>query len=489
MNIRVLTRVNTRVLTRALATAVAALLAGGCAVGPNYHRPSAPQSATFKELDGWKPTEPRDGVDRGQWWSIFVDDELDTLEREVAISNQNVKLYASEYQQALAQVSEAQAQLFPDLSLSPGVTRGGGGGGNVSAESTTGSAAGGKASTLIKLEATASWTPDIWGSIRRQIESNKAAAQVSAADLANAKLSAQATLAMDYFNLRAEDSLNDLLTDAVAGYQRTLDITKVQYTAGMAARSDVMTAEAQLQATKTQLIAVRQARGTYEHAIAMLTGHPPADLTIPPAKLTSHVPVVPAGVPSALLERNPQVAAAERQMQSENALIGVAEAAFFPQLTLSGLFGYAGNPVSTLINLNNRVWSGGASASQLLFDGGLHSAALKVARENYNQAVATYRQTVLTTFQSVEDQLLALHVLQDEQASADLAVADAKQAFDVALAEYKAGTVAYTSVVTAEEAYISDEQTALSVQQNRLVASVTLIEDLGGGWNQSELKL
>jgi NodT family efflux transporter outer membrane factor (OMF) lipoprotein len=480
---------NTRVLTRALATTIAALLASSCAVGPNYHRPPAPESATFKELEGWKPTEPRDGMNRGAWWSIYSDEELDRLEREVAISNQNVKLYASEYQQALAQVSEAQAQLFPDLSLSPGVTRGGGGGGNVSAESTTGSAAGGRASTLIKLEATASWSPDIWGSIRRQIESNKAAAQVSAADLANALLSAQATLAMDYFDLRAEDSLNDLLTEAVAGYQRTLDITKAQYTAGMAARSDVLTAEAQLQATKTQLIAVRQSRGQYEHAIAALTGHPPADLSIAAGKLTAHVPVVPAGLPSKLLERNPQVAAAERQMQTENALIGVAKAAFFPDLTLSGLFGYAGNPVSKLININNRVWSGGASASQLLFDGGYHFAALKVARENYLQAVATYRQTVLTTFQSVEDQLLALHVLQDESTAAAAAVDDAKQAFDVSIAEYKAGTVAYTSVVTAEQAYIADEQTALTIQQNRLVASVTLIQDLGGGWDEKELKL
>jgi NodT family efflux transporter outer membrane factor (OMF) lipoprotein len=386
-------------------------------------------------------------------------------------------------------VQEAESQLFPTVNLTTGAQRGGGGGGNVSIASSTGSATGGRAATQFKLEANATWAPDIWGSIRRQIESQKAAAQVNAADLANALLDAQAQLATDYFDLRAADSLTDLLTQAVAGYQRTLDITRAQYQAGMAARSDVMTAEAQLQATKTQLIAVRQQRGQYEHAIAALTGQTPAELSIPKTRLTTDVPVVPTGLPSTLLERNPQVAAAERQMQQENALIGVAVAAFFPDLTLTGLFGYAGNPLSKLINQGNRVWSGGASASQLVFDAGYHSAALGNARANYDQAVANYRQTVLTSFQQVEDQLLALHVLQDEADSAATAVHDAQQATDVALAEYQAGTVAYTSVVTAQQALIADQQTALTIAQNRLVASVTLIEALGGGWNSSELKL
>jgi NodT family efflux transporter outer membrane factor (OMF) lipoprotein len=478
-----------RLARRTLAVISGALLASSCAVGPNYHRPTAPDSLTYKELEGWKPTEPRDGVPRGAWWSIYNDDELDRLEKEVAISNQNVKLYESEFQQALAQVREAEAQLFPSVSLTPGWTRGGGGGGNIGTAAATGSAAGGRAATQFKLEATATWSPDIWGSIRRQIESQKAGAQVNAADLANALLDAQAQLATDYFDLRAADSLETLLAQSVAGYQRTLDITKAQYAAGMAARSDVATAEAQLQATKTQLIAVRQQRGQYEHAIAALTGHPPADLSIAKGALTTHVPVVPPGLPSTLVERNPQVAAAERQMQQENALIGVTVAAFFPDLTVTGLFGYAGNPLSSLINAGNRVWSGGATASQLLFDGGEHIAALRVARENYNQAVATYRETVITTLQQVEDELLALHVLQDEADSAAKAVADAQVATDAALAEYKAGTVAYTSVVTAQQALYSDQQTALTIEQNRLVATVTLIEALGGGWDSSQLKL
>ena len=468
--------------------AIAASMAlTACAVGPDYHRPTAPESTTFKELDGWKPSEPRDGIDRGAWWSIYSDDQLDALERQIALSNQNVKMYEAEYRQALALVREAEAQLFPTVGLTAGAQRGGGG--SVSIASTTGSAANGRPNTQFKLEANATWAPDIWGSIRRQIESQKAAAQVSAADLANALLDAQAQLATDYFDLRAADSLADLLTRAVAAYQRTLDITRAQYKAGMAALSDVMTAEAQLQATRTQLIAVRQQRGQYEHAIAALTGQPPAGLSIPAAPLTTHVPVVPTGVPSTLLERNPQVAAAERQMQQENALIGVAKAAFFPDLTLTGLFGYAGNPLSSLISAGNRVWSGGASATQLLFDAGSHSAALNAAHAVYDQSVASYRQTVLTAFQQVEDELLALHVLQDESDSAMTAVKDAQQATDIALAEYKAGTVAYTSVVTAQQALIADQQTALTIEQNRLVASVTLIEALGGGWNSSELKL
>jgi NodT family efflux transporter outer membrane factor (OMF) lipoprotein len=480
---------NGRFLRRVAAVAAGAVLASSCAVGPDYHRPSAPEPVTFKELDGWKPTEPRDGIDRGAWWSIYGDEQLDALERQIALSNQNVKMYEAQYQQALALVREAQAELFPTVGLSTGAQRGGGGGGSASIASATGSAAGGRDATQFKLEANASWAPDIWGSIRRQIESQKAAAQVSAADLANALLDAQAQLATDYFDLRASDSLDTLLTAAVAGYQRTLDITRAQYNAGVAALSDVLTAEAQLQATKTQLIAVRQQRGQYEHAIAALTGRPPAELTLPATSLTAHVPVVPTGLPSTLLERNPQVAAAERQMQSENALIGVAKAAFFPDLTLTGLFGYAGNPLSSLINTGNRVWSGGASATQLLFDAGEHSAALRAAHAVYDQSVASYRQTVLTTFQQVEDELLALHVLQDEAESATIAVKDAQRATDAALAEYKAGTVAYTSVVTAQQALIADQQTALTIQQNRLVASITLIEVLGGGWEAKELKL
>ena len=465
------------------------MILSACAAGPDYHRPTAPVPATFKELEGWKPGEPRDGIDRGAWWSIYSDDQLDKLERQIALSNQNVKMYEAQYRQALALVREAEAQLFPTVGLTAGAQRGGGGAGSVSIASATGSAAGGRAATQFKLEANAGWAPDIWGSIRRQIESQKAAAQVSAADLANALLDAQAQLASDYFDLRAADSLTELLTEAVAGYQRTLDITRAQYEAGTAARSDVMTAEAQLQATRTQLIAVRQQRGQYEHAIAALTGQPPADLSIPTAHLTTHVPVVPAGLPSTLLERNPQVAAAERQMQSENALIGVATAAFFPDLTLTGLFGYAGNPLSSLINAGNRVWSGGASATQFLFDAGSHNAALNAARAAYDQSVASYRETVLTACQQVEDELLALSVLQDESNSAALAVQDAQQATAAALAEYQAGTVAYTSVVTAQQALIADQQTALTIAQNRLVASITLIEALGGGWNSSELKL
>jgi len=327
------------------------MLLAGCMVGPDYKRPDAPTPVAYKELDGWKPATPLDTINRGAWWSIYNDPELDQLESQVAISNQNVKSYEAAYRAATALVRETQAELFPTVSVTPSVTRshGGGGGGGASVASSgiggsSGGHSGGVTSTEYSVEGSASWTPDIWGKIRRQIESNVAAAQVSAADLANATLSAQATLAIAYVNLRYEDSLQHLLTQTVAEYQRALNITQNQYHAGTASSADVVTAQAQLQTTQAQLIAVGVLRGQYEHAIAMLTGHPPADLTIPITSLPGPVPVVPTDVPSTLLERRPDIAAAERQMQQENALIGVAISAYYPDVSLSALFGFAGNP-------------------------------------------------------------------------------------------------------------------------------------------------
>jgi NodT family efflux transporter outer membrane factor (OMF) lipoprotein len=463
-----------------------------CKVGPNYRRPDAPVPPAYKELPadapGWKQSTPQDGQNRGVWWAIYNDPELDALERQVNISNQNVKEYEAEYRDAVALLKEARAQLFPTLSISGGVQRGGGGGGTAAVSSAVGSGTGGSTHTEFTLEPTLSWQPDIWGSIRRQVESRKAGVQVSEADLANAQLSAQATLASDYFDLRAADSLRTLLAQSVALDQRLVEITENQLKSGTASNGDLASAQAQLQATQAQLIAVDQQRGTYEHAIAVLTGHPPSALSVPPAPLTSTVPDVPVTLPSTLLERNPAIAAAERQMQQENALIGVAIGAYFPTLSLTALGGYAGDQLSKLFNVGNRIWSLGASASDTLFQGGYQVAAVAAARANYDQYVAAYRQAVLSGLQQVEDQLLALRVLQHEAQLQAEAVKSAQLAADVALNEFNAGTVAYTTVITAIQTLLADQQTALTVQQNRLVATVTLIEALGGGWDASQLK-
>jgi NodT family efflux transporter outer membrane factor (OMF) lipoprotein len=458
------------------------VILSACAVGPDYHRPSAPTSAAYKELAGWKPAVPADGMDRGAWWSIYQDPDLDRLEREVQISNQNVKEFAAQYAEALALVREVRAELFPTLSATASATRSSGNsvvvpaGGGIASQSTQ--------SNQYNVQGSGTWSPDVWGSIRRQLESQKAAAQVSKADLANALLSAQSTLAQDYFDLRGSDSMEDLLAAQVKDYRQTVSITQSMYQYGTASRGDYLSALAQLQSTQAQLIALREARGQYEHAIAVLAGAPPGDFTIAHGALAKDVPVVPSGVPSALLERNPTIAAAERQMASENALIGVAVAAYFPSITLTGLVEFVGSSLPNLLSAADRIWSLGGSATQTIFDGGAKSAAVAVARANYDAAIASYRQTVLTTFQGVEDQLIALHTLQDESTVAAQAVDSARGAAAVAMEEYKAGTVTFTTVLTDDETYQSDQQTLVTIQQNRLVASAALIAALGGGWNQ-----
>ncbi len=475
--------------TPRLLPATLVLFVMGCTVGPDYQRPDAPASPPFKELQGWKPSQPQDEADKGAWWAVYHDPELDRLERMVEISNQTVKEYEAQYRNAVALVAEARASLFPTVGLTAGVTRAGGGGSVRGSSGLTSiqSAGSSRAGTEYSVNGTVSWDLDVWGKVRRQVESNLAGAQVSAADLANAKLSAQATLATDYFDLRAEDALAHLLRETTEAYRRSLQITENQYNAGVASSADVVTARAQLQSTEAQLVGVGVQRQQFEHAIAMLTGHAPAELTIAPAALASDVPVVPPGLPSSLLERRPDIAAAERQMQAENALIGVQVAAFYPDISLSAAGGFVGNPLSQLFTVGNRVWSLGASASETLFSAGARSAAVAAARASYDQSVATYRQTVLTGFQQVEDALSDLRILEQQAAAQAIAVDSARRAVEVTLNAYRAGTVAYTSVITQQTLLLSDQQAALAVQQSRLVASVALIEALGGGWSTAAL--
>ncbi len=476
---------------------LAALPLAACTVGPDYHRPAAIVSPLYKEAAysegalaaryGWKLATPRADLSKGAWWSVFNDPVLDGLERQVAVTNQNVKQSEANYRQAVALVREAQANLFPTVTLTPSVKRETLNSlGSFSTGGGSGSAAG-KAITEYSVQGSASWDLDVWGRIRRQVESQQAAAQVSAADLANATLSAQGTLATDYFDMRASDSMIRLLTDTVTAYRKTLQITQTQYELGTASRGDVATADAQLKTTQAQLVGAGVQRAQYEHAIAVLTGHPPADLSLPAAPLTTAVPTIPIGVPSALLERRPDIAAAERTMAEQNAQIGVAVAAYYPDISLSAAFGYAGNPLSKLFTLANQVWSLGASATETLIDGGLRRATLSAAHAGYDADVASYRQTVLSAFQQVEDDLSSLRILEQQAAAQDAAVASAKRAVDVTINEYRGGTIAYTSVITEQTQLLSDQQTAVTIQQDRLVAAVGLLQALGGGWQASDL--
>ncbi len=477
----------------AVAVLLAALPLAECTLGPNYSPEAAPVSPTFKELKGWKAATPSDALDRGDWWAPYRDPKLDLLLRQVAISNQTVAAAAAAYEEARAVIREAQSQLFPILTgnynfsrtrTGPDARGSGGRSANVGGSPVSGNGA--IYSTTYTPALNGSWDLDVWGKVRRQVEFNTAAAQASAADLDNAKLSAQAQLAIAYFNLRAADSLRDLLTRTVAEYKRTLDITRNQYNAGVVSQADVITAETQVLNVQAQLINVGVERAQFEHAIAILTGRPPAELSIAPHLLAGGIPRIPVVLPSTLLERRPDIAASERTMQQENALIGVAEAAFFPDISLSGVLQWIGkNPLP--FNVAHEVWSLGAAAAQPLFDGGLRSADLDAARAVYWQSVATYRQTVLTALQQVEDQLAAIRLLTQQLAVERQAVKAARQAVDIYLNQYRAGTVAFTTVVTAEAILLGDEEAELTVRQDLFLASVSLIEALGGGWDTTLL--
>lgn len=473
--------------------AVAAL--AGCAVGPNYHRPSAPVPQRFKEAQGWKPAEPQEAASGTDWWSVYGDAVLDGLEKQIDISNQTLKASEAAWREAEAVVSAAQALLFPTVGVSGTATRSHALGTTLGGTPTTtggGTATGAPSSSRpfnnFAATANASWAIDIWGKIRRTLESDVASAQASEADLAAARLSAQGTLASDYVQLRVSDEMKQLLDQTVEAYQRSLQITQNQYKAGIVAKADVITAETQLQGAQSQQISVGVLRSQLEHAIAVLVGKPPADFAIAPATFGTTVPVAPTGVPSSLLERRPDVAAAERTMASANAQIGVAIAAYFPNLTLNGSYGFTNSVISGLIRTPNNVWSFGGTLADTVLDFGARSAQVRQARAVYDAAVANYRQAVLTAFQQVEDQLAALRILEQQDAVQERTVNSANEAVRLTLNEYKAGTVAYTSVVTAQATALADAQALLSIRQNRLTASVALIQALGGGWDAASLK-
>jgi len=418
---------------------------------------------------------------------LYHDPKLSYLIKQVEISNQTVAAAAAAYEQALAVIRQAQAALLPTLTGTYTFSR------TMTGPAAAGTQAIGRSigvpiyTTTYNPQLSASWDLDIWGKVRRQIESNASAAQATAADLDYAKLSQQALLATAYYNLRAADALQDLLHRTVKEYQKTLEIVQNQYNSGYSVTlGDVATARAQVEITQAQEINVGVQRAQYEHAIAMLIGRPPAEVTIAPRPLSGTIPKIPVAFPSTLLERRPDIAAAERTVQEQNALIGVAVAGFFPDITLSGAIGWLGTrPLP--FSVANEVWSLGATGTQIVFNGGLTAAQVDAARAVYWQSVANYRQTVLTAFQGVEDQLVAIRLLTQQLAVQQKAVKDARQAVDVYLNQFQAGTVAFTTVVTAEITLLSDEEAELTIRQDLFLASVTLIEDLGGGWDTTLL--
>jgi NodT family efflux transporter outer membrane factor (OMF) lipoprotein len=457
---------------RRFAALFAALPLLGCApVGPDYLRPAAIVPAHYKEIKGWKVATPRDDSGKGQWWRAFGDPELNRLEAEVAVSNQTLKADEANYRQALALIAEARAGLFPTLNFNPSLTRG----------------AGEPGLTSLSAEVTGSWTLDVWGKVRRMIEEQGDAAQASASVLANATLSSQSALALAFVQLREADSMHDLYADTVQQYQRSLQITQNQYDAGTAAKSDVITAQAQLFAAQASEIATGVPRAQNEHAIAVLMGRPPSELSIPHAPLAQGIPTIPVGLPSTLLERRPDIAGAERTMAEQNAAIGVAIAGYYPDITLSGSAGYLGNPFIKQIAGANPVWSYGLALAQPLFNGGLTAAQVEAARDVYQASVGTYRQTVLTSFQQVEDNLVAIRVYGQETKVQAEAVKSALQAVQIALNEYRAGTQNFTTVVTAEATALNDQLSLLSSRALRLTAAVSLVVALGGGWSDVEL--
>ena len=476
-------------IVRGVLVATTCALLGACAVGPNYKRPAFDVAAAYKEQDGWKPSEPNDALDRGAWWEIYNDPVLNGLEAQINISNQNVLAAAASVEEARALLRQAQAGFWPSVSLNASRTRtvqgtgsgtgtilgtGSGTGGTILGNNTT--------STVNDLGISGNWEIDLWGRIRRTTESDRASMQASEAALAGARLSAQATLATDYFELRAQDQLQIILNDIVAAEQLSLKITENRYRVGVAAKADVVSAQTQLLSSQADQANAPLQRAILEHAIAVLTGQQPANFSLPTAVMRKDVPTVPAGMPSTLLERRPDVAQAERQVAASNAQIGVQISAFFPTLDITGSDDYRGNTISHLIRTANRVWAIGPSLALTVFDAGLRRAQVAQARASHEATVDNYRQTVLTSLEQVEDDIVTLRVLEQRAVIEDAAVKAAREAETLTLNQYKAGTVPYSSVITAQTTRLNAEETDLNVLSSRLQGSVALIQALGGGW-------
>lgn len=470
--------------------AVMSLLLASCAVGPDYQRPEAATQATFKEAGNWKVATPNDDINRGKWWEAFGDRELNLLVEQIDINNQNLKVAEAKYRQAQALGASARSSFFPTISASASGTRSQSSSGRTDSSTSTGAAssASSSISTNHNLSASFSWELDLWGRIRRQVEANDASIQASAADLESARLSAQSELASNYFQLRVNDAQKQLLNDTVAAYAKSLELTKNRYNVGVAGRVDVAQAETQLKSAEAQALDLGIQRAQLEHAIALLIGKAPGNFTLAESKWSVAVPAIPLALPASLLERRPDIAGAERRAAAANAQIGVAKAAYYPTLSLTGNGGYSSAGSSTLsdwISAPNRFWSLGPSLATTILDFGKRGAASDQAIALYDQNVATYRQTVLQAFQDVEDNLAALRILEAEAKVQDEAVRAARESVALTLNQYKAGTVSYLNVVSVQTAQLANERSAMTLMGRQLTASVALIKALGGGWNNN----
>ena len=447
-----------------------------CAIGPKYMRPETPAPQTYREAppSGWTAAQPNEAAVRGQWWRIFDEPALDALEDDVNISNQNVLADEAQYRAARAAVRVTAADQFPTVTTTPSATHAGG-----SASQHHGD--------LYQIPVDVSYQADVWGSIRRSVAATAAVAQASAADLENARLLYQSDLAADYFQLQGLDADRALLEETVRSYEQYLQLTRDRFQGGVVSMADVALAETQLEGARAQLADVGIARAQFEHAIAVLTGRSPSELSLPPGTGQPSLPVVPVGLPSSLLERRPDIAAAERRVAAANQQIGVAKAAFYPVLSFGGSAGSQAGAIAELFATPTRLWSVGVQAAETIFDGGKRRAQLRVTEAAYDTTVANYRETVLTGFQQVEDDLADLRILAQETEIVDRAVVAAQQSLDISTTQYRGGLVNYLQVITAQTSLLQNQRDRVDLRTRRLLGSVSLIQALGGGWSNSQL--
>jgi NodT family efflux transporter outer membrane factor (OMF) lipoprotein len=465
---------------------------GGCMLGPDYQRPELAAPMQFKQVAGWKAATPGDALGRGAWWELYGDAELNALVERLHLSNQNLAAAEAQYRQARALVRGARARFYPTLSGSAGVTRAGQGGGDSTIRTADGvTVSGSGASSISKsydLSLNAAWELDVWGKLRRGLEASRAEFEASAADLAAARLSLQSELVQNYLQLRVLDEQKRLLDATVAAYARSLRLTENQYRAGIVPKSDVTQATTQLRSTQAQAVDLEWQRAQLEHAIAVLVGVSPAELSIAERESVPQLPPIPLALPSQLLERRPDIAAAERRVMAANAQIGVAEAAWFPDLTISASGGYRGSSFADWIEVPNRFWSLGPQLALTLFDGGTRRAELERSEAAYDQTVAQYRQAVLDGFREVEDYLVQLRVLEQESEIQQQALDAARESLRLIENQYRAGTLDYNSVVNVQATALNNERSNLTLLGSRLTASVQLIAALGGGWQSEQLR-
>jgi NodT family efflux transporter outer membrane factor (OMF) lipoprotein len=464
-----------------LALAAMTLLAG-CAVGPDYQRPEAPMTADFKEIDGWKAATPADEAHRGDWWEVYNDPKLTELEQQVSVSNQNLLAAEAQFRQARALVGSARSALFPSAAIGVSFSRS-----HQSGNLRNNLGGSGTDVSDYAMPLAINWELDVWGRIRRNVESQEASAQASAADVEAARLSLQADLAANYFQLRSIDADRAIFDSSIEAFERSLKLTRSRYAGGIASRDDVAQAQTQLESTRAQAIDLGVQRAALENAIAVLIGVPPAAFSLPAMPLDAEPPPIPVGVPSQLLERRPDVAAAERTIAAANAQIGVAIAAYYPTVTLSAEGGFESSHISDWLTWPSRFWSVGPAVSETIYDGGFRASQTEAARAQYDSTVADYRQSVLTAFQQVENNMAALRILEQEAAVTGLAVDAAMESVALTTNRYKEGAASYLDVVITQQAALNNQRNANDVRGRRLVASVQLIQALGGGWHASDL--